>query len=130
MSDINMVVFSGLLGRDPEMKQTASGKTVGNASIACSERYKSGDQYKENTVWIRIVAWERTSEPLVQARKGDKVWVSGKLTSRKYEKDGQEREIWEVVADRIVVMPKPQQQQQRGPAQSARVERPDDEIPF
>jgi single-strand DNA-binding protein len=75
------IIIVGNLGRDPEMRYTASGKAVTSFSVASSREYKgsNGEQVKE-TIWFRISAWDKQAEICSQyLKKGSKVLVEGRL---------------------------------------------------
>jgi len=98
----------GNLGRDPESKFLASGDAVCNFSVAVTESWKdkaSGDK-KEQTTWYRCNAFGKLAEICGQyLKKGSQVLVSGKMQSRKWsDKDGQERESWELKADQMTML--------------------------
>ena len=101
MSDLNSVTLSGNLTRDPELRQTASGKSVVSLRIA----FKT---YPEKSNFIDVTAWEGLGELLAKVySKGDPICLTGGLSTREYEKDGQKRTIVEVVARDVKLPPKP-----------------------
>ena len=86
---VNKVILLGNLGADPEIRNFANGNKVCNLRIATSETWKdrnSGEK-KEKTEWHTVAIF---SEGLVNVaeqylRKGSKVYVEGKLTTRKWQ---------------------------------------------
>lgn len=87
MSDLNKVMIIGRLGRDPELKRTASGQAVANFSVATSEKYtdKSGSKH-ESTEWHNVVAWGKLAEIIEQyVSKGSQIYVEGKLQTRSWD---------------------------------------------
>lgn len=100
MSSVNKVILIGRLGRDPEVRQTGSGKSVANFSIACDETWKdsSGERQKK-TEWVNLVVWGPSVEAFVQPylHKGDLVYAEGKLQTRSWDdKDGNKKYTTEV----------------------------------
>ena len=91
---MNKIIVIGNLGRDPEMRYTASGQSVTSFSIASSRRYttSSGEQ-REETEWFTVNAWGRLADLCNQyLTKGRQVYIEGRLHSRSYEgRDGQMR---------------------------------------
>lgn len=80
----NSIQLLGNLGKDPEVRQTNSGKKVANFSLATSE--KIGDT--TYTDWHDIVAWEKLAEVAEKyLTKGSKIFVQGRLKYQEYEKD-------------------------------------------
>jgi single-strand DNA-binding protein len=101
MSNINTVVLSGRATRDPELRSTQSGTSVGNLGIAV-ERYRGAEQEAEVS-FFDITVWGNFAE-LVAAklRKGDKITVEGRLQQSKWETEsGEKRSKVEVVANQI-----------------------------
>lgn len=98
---LNKVQLIGFLGKDPELKQTQTGMSVANFSVATTERFTGKDgQNQERTEWHRIVAWNKTAENCAQyLKKGSQVYIEGKNSTRKWtDKNGVERYTTEVVA--------------------------------
>lgn len=98
--DLNQVTLIGRLGKDPEIKSFDSGDKVANFSIATSEAWKdkSSGEKKERTEWTNVVVWGPLADVVEKyVSKGDKIFVQGKLQTRKWEKDGVDRYTTEVV---------------------------------
>ena len=98
---INKVILIGNLGADPEVRATQGGNTVTTLSIATSESWRdrnSGEQ-TEKTEWHRVVAFNRQADILAEyVRKGSKLYVEGKLQTRKWQdQSGQDRYTTEVI---------------------------------
>lgn len=94
MAGVNKVIILGRLGADPELRSSPSGVTTCNLSIATSINWtdkNSGDK-KEKTEWHRVVFFGRSAEVIDQyMKKGQQLYVEGRLETSKYEKDGIER---------------------------------------
>ncbi len=105
----NSITLIGNLGKDPEIKQLQSGRSVARFSLATNETYKNqkGDKVT-STQWHTIVAWGKTAETMnTFLKKGKEVIIHGKLTYRSYaDKDGVTRSIPEIVADEFVLLNK------------------------
>ena len=90
---VNKVQLLGNIGKDPEVRETKSGKVV-NLVLATSERYtdKSG-QKQENTEWHNLVVFGKLADVVTKyVKKGDKLYVEGSITTRKWEdKEGNTR---------------------------------------
>jgi single-strand DNA-binding protein len=103
MSSVNKFIGVGNLGQDPTVRYTPSGDAVCNFSIACTEtwRDKATNEKKEQTEWVRIVAYRKLGEICGQyLKKGSSVYVEGKLQTRKWvDKEGVERYTTEVIID-------------------------------
>ena len=99
MSLVNKVILVGNLGQDPEFNDFGEGRTRVKFSLATNESYKDKNGNRaQKTEWHNIVAWGKKAEVINEyLKKGSKIMVEGKLTSRAYEnKDGEKRRIMEV----------------------------------
>ncbi len=107
---LNRVMFIGNLGRDPEIRRLDSGVTVAKFSIATNESYKdkNSGEWITQTEWHDIVMWRGLADRAErQLKKGNMVYVEGKLTHRKYQdKDGIDRYVTEVVANTFRLLEK------------------------
>lgn len=101
---MNKVLLIGRLGRDPEVRYTASGQAVGTLNVATDESYKAQDgQRVEKTEWHRVIVWGKQAEFCGNyLSKGRLVYVEGKLETRKWQdKDGNDRTTTEIRANLI-----------------------------
>ncbi len=100
---LNKVILLGNLGKDPEVKYMPNGNAVANITLATSETWndKSSGEKKEKTEWHRVVFFGKLAEIVGQyLKKGSKIYVEGKLQTRKWQgQDGQDRYTTEVVVD-------------------------------
>ena len=100
---VNKVILVGNLGKDPEIKYTASGAAIANITLATSESWndKQSGEKVEKTEWHRVVAFQRLAEIMGEyLRKGSQVYIEGKLQTRKWQdQNGQDRWTTEVVAN-------------------------------
>ena len=105
----NKVQLIGNLGKDPEIINLESGKTLAKFSIATNESYKNAQGEKvTDTQWHNIIAWGKTAQIVEKfVSKGKEVAVEGKLTTRSWEdKDGMKRYITEVVCSELLMLGK------------------------
>lgn len=111
---MNKLLLIGNIGREPDMQYTPGGKAVTKFSLAVNRVTKSASGEKEkSTDWFNIVAWEKLAETMNQyLHKGDKVYIEGRLTQRKYEdKNGITRYMVEVVASEMEFLTTVQKQE-------------------
>src|SRR6478672_10212935 len=102
---LNKVMLIGNLGKDPEMKYTPSGVPVTSFSLAVSRSWRTPEgENRDETEWFRIVVWQKLAEVCNQyLHKGSKVYIEGRLQSRKWtDQQGVERTAVEVVAQEMV----------------------------
>ena len=104
---VNKVILIGILGRDPEVRTFQNGGKVCNLRIATSETWKDRNtgERREKTEWHSVSI---LSDGLVRVaeqylRKGSKVYIEGKLQTRKWQdQSGQDRYTTEVVLQGLV----------------------------
>jgi len=98
---MNSVFLVGRLGADPEMRQTATGKSVCNLRVATDRANKDG--VKQDPDWHRVVVWDRQAETCERyLEKGRMVAITGRLQHRSWEGDkGEKKFMTEVVAYRV-----------------------------
>ena len=97
----NIVILSGRLTADPEIKTTQNGVSVCSFSIAVERRYKQGEERQAD--FINIVAWRSTAEFVSKHfTKGSMIGIEGSIQTRKYQdRDGNNRTAFEVVANNV-----------------------------
>ncbi len=97
----NLVVLTGRLTADPELKTTANGISVTTFSIAVERRYRSGEERQAD--FINIVAWRQSAEFITKYfKKGNMIGIEGSIQTRRYEdKNGNSRTAFEVVANNV-----------------------------
>ncbi|MBR1808635.1 MAG: single-stranded DNA-binding protein [Paludibacteraceae bacterium] len=122
MSSVNKVILIGNVGNDPEVRYLDRGVAIANFNLATTERgyiMQNGTQVPDRTEWHNIVLFRNLAEWSERyLRKGMKIYVEGKLQTRRWEKDGQQKQRTEIVAENIQVLYRPQQtQQQQHPQQ-------------
>ena len=105
---INKVILVGNLGRDPEVRYTASGAAVTNVTLATSDSWKdkqSGEQ-QERTEWHRVVFFGRLAEIAGEyLKKGRQVYVEGSLRTNKWQdQSGQDRYTTEIIASEMQML--------------------------
>ncbi|MBK1719308.1 single-stranded DNA-binding protein [Thiocystis violacea] len=100
---VNKVILIGNLGADPEVRYMPSGDAVANVRIATSDSWKDRNtgEMQERTEWHNVVFFGKLAEIVKQyVRKGSKIYVEGKLRTRKWQgQDGQDRYTTEIVVD-------------------------------
>ena len=96
---LNVVAVMGRLARDPELRQTMTGKSVAAFRIACDRGYK-GQDGRSQADWLDVVAWDKLAEFVCRYfAKGQMIAVSGRLQTRSYQdKNGNTRTAVEIVA--------------------------------
>lgn len=104
MPNLNIIVLSGRLTRDPELRYTQAGIPVLEMRIANNAFFRrSGGEWTTETTYVNIIAWQALAERTYESiGKGDAVVVTGRIHSHDWEdSDGVKRSQVNVRANRI-----------------------------
>jgi single-strand DNA-binding protein len=108
MASVNKVIIVGNLGRDPEVRYTASGAAICNVSIATTRNWKDKNtgEKMEETEWHRVVFYDRLAEIAGEyLKKGRPVYVEGRLKTRKWQdKEGKDNYTTEIIAQEMQLL--------------------------
>lgn len=99
---MNSVQILGNLARDSELRFTKTGRAVATFTVAATNTYidSTTNETKEQTAFINCVAWGKTGESVGSCKKGERLFVEGRLQTRSYEdSNGQKKYVTEVVAN-------------------------------
>lgn len=97
----NLVVLTGRLTADPELKTTQNGISVTTFSIAVNRNYRAGEE--QQTDFINIVAWRQRAEFITKYfKRGSLIGIEGSIQTRKYQdRNGNNRTAFEVVVNNV-----------------------------
>lgn len=132
---LNRFTGIGNLGKDPETRELPNGGAVTNFSIGITERYtdKSGEK-KEVTEWVNVATFGKLAEIAAKyLKKGQSVYVEGKLKTDSYEKNGEKKYSTKIVANSFEMLGGKRAESPDDKAKRVRdnqVDELDDEIPF
>ena len=104
---VNKVILVATVGRDPEVKYMPSGGAVVNISAATNESWKDKQtgEKKERTEWHKLTFYNRLAEIVGEyVRKGQQIYIEGRLRTRDYEKDGQKHYVTEIMVDEMQML--------------------------
>ena len=105
---VNKVILVGRLGRDPELKYTASGTPFCRFSMATDESWsdKGSGERQERTEWHNIVVWDKLAEICNQyLTKGKLVYIEGSLQTREWDdQEGNKKKTTEIRARDMVML--------------------------
>jgi len=101
--NINRVVLTGNLTRDPELRSTQSGTSVCSLRIACNTRRKtSAGEWVDKPNYFDVTVWGAPGENCARfLAKGRPVAIDGRLEWREYEHDDARRQAVEIIADAV-----------------------------
>jgi single-strand DNA-binding protein len=100
----------GNLGNDPEVRSTTGGNRVASFSLATSRSWNDQQGNKqEKTEWHKCIVWNSKGSQLADiveryVKKGDKIYVEGRIEYRQWEKDGQTRYTTEINVRELLML--------------------------
>ena len=105
-TDLNLCQFIGRLGKDPEIRYTASGDAVASFSIAVNKSWTRGSDKEQRTTWVNVVAFRKLAEIMGKyLRKGSRIYVSGEFSVRTWEdKEGARRYTTEIIPNQMQML--------------------------
>ena len=105
MNSVNLI---GYVTGGIELRYTANGNPVANFGMATNRRYRQGEEVKQETTFVDLVAFNRTAEIAKEyLGKGRPVAIEGRLRFRTWETEGgAKRSKLEVVVNQLHLMPR------------------------
>jgi single-strand DNA-binding protein len=103
-TNINRVVLTGNLTRDPELRSTPSGTSVCSLRVACNTRRKDASgEWVDKPNYFDVTIWGRQGETAAQyLEKGRPVAIDGRLEWREWQdKEGNKRQSVDIIADSV-----------------------------
>jgi single-strand DNA-binding protein len=101
---VNKVILVGNVGQDPKINVTRNGKKMARFSVATSKRWRdeSGERM-ESTTWHNVVVFNDNMAAEVERTigKGSRVYVEGELNNRKWNDDGVEKWMTEIIVSNL-----------------------------
>jgi single-strand DNA-binding protein len=103
MQNLNSVVITGNLTRDPDLRSTGGGTKVCNLRVAVNSRRKNGnDKYVDKPNYFNITVWGRQGESCAEyLAKGRPIAVEGRLDHRERGEGDERREYVSIVAETV-----------------------------
>ena len=105
---VNVAHLIGNVGKDPEVRTTASGQQIASFSLATSQRWKDREGNKqEKTEWHNVVAWGKLADIVARfVTKGSKLYIQGRIGTQSWDdkESGQKRYKTQIVADQMTML--------------------------
>ena len=103
---INKVILIGNIGGDVKIVKTKDGSQIAKASLATSEKYKDKSGNKtEKTEWHNLVFFGKLADVAEKyVKKGDRLYVEGKINTNTYEKDGKTNYFVSIVVNQMQML--------------------------
>jgi single-strand DNA-binding protein len=136
MQNINSVVITGNLTRDPDLRNTNGGTSVANLRVAVNGRRKNGNgEWVDKPNYFNVTVWGAQGESCAEyLAKGRQVAVEGRLDFRERDTDDGHREYVSIVANTVQFLggaPKDETPDEEEPEQAEEAgEEGEDDIPF
>jgi single-strand DNA-binding protein len=138
---LNKVMLIGNVGSDPDVRATSSGTQVAKVSLATNRQWKDGSgQQREKTEWHRLTFFGRLVDVVDQwVKKGDRLYVEGRIEYSETETDGQKRYWTDIVVTEMVMLGSTggggggrggRDQEDYSSSQTVPISEPDDDLPF
>ena len=135
--ELNLIIVSGRLTRDPDIRMTQKGSTVCSFAIANNRSYldPSSNEWKEEVSYMSVTAFGMLADRLKERiKKGTPVIVEGRLVMSEFtDKNGQQRSELRINANRVQVVPTGASTQEAGASASSEesaTEVVEDDVPF
>jgi single-strand DNA-binding protein len=125
MENVNQVVITGNLTRDPELRHTGSGTAVCDMRVAVNARRKKGDEWVDKPNYFDVTSFGARAESHAEhLSKGRPVAVVGRLDWSEWEtKEGGKRQAVQIIADQLQFLGS------RKESEKAADEEPDEPVP-
>ena len=143
---LNKVMLIGNVGNDPDVRTTSSGTPIANMSLATTRTWKDGSgEQKEKTEWHRLTVWGKLVDVVERyVKKGDRLYVEGRIEYSESESDGQKKYWTDVNVFEMLMLGSTGAGDQGGggrgggfqgdsspaPAPAPPISEPDDDLPF
>jgi single-strand DNA-binding protein len=105
---VNKVFLLGNVGKDPEIRSTASGMTVASLTLATADRQKDAQgNWADKTEWHNLVCFQRTAEVVRDyVKKGTQLFIEGKIQTRSWDdkESGQKRYKTEILVNELTLL--------------------------
>lgn len=129
---LNRVTLIGNVGTDPDVRATASGARIAKFSLATNRTWKdSAGGTQEKTEWHRLACFGRLVDVVEQwVKKGDKLYVEGRIEYSETESDGQKRYWTDVVVNELIMLGGDGAPREQQPAPAGATDGTDSDLPF
>ena len=104
---LNKIMLIGRLVADPEVRFTPTGKQTSNFRIAVDRNFKQNNEWKKDTLFVRVVTWEALAKRVSDfIKKGNLVFLEGRLQIQASEKNGQKTWFTDIIANSVILLEK------------------------
>lgn len=130
MASVCTVHLIGNIGKDPEVRYSAAGKPITNASLATTSRRKKDGEMVETTEWHKLVFFDKLAEIVGEhVTKGSMIYVEGTIKYEKFiNKNGVEVNTTQIVCDEMTILKRPENKEK--PVKYEGLPKDEDDVPF
>ena len=130
MASVCTVHLIGNIGKEPEVRYSAAGKPIANASLATTSRRKKDGEMVETTEWHKLVFFDKLAEIVGEhVTKGSMIYVEGTIKYEKFiNKNGVEVNTTQIVCDEMTILKRPENKEK--PVKYEGLPKDEDDIPF
>jgi single-strand DNA-binding protein len=127
-----LFLTNATLGKDPEIRETNTGKKVASFSVAVNEYYTQSGEKKKITDWFNCVAWDHHAVNAEKyLKKGSVINIVGKVKTRSYDdKDGNKKYVTEVLVGEMEFVSTGKKDEKPQEPQVSNVVDESDDLPF
>lgn len=132
MASVCTVHLIGNIGKDPEVRFSAAGKPIANASLATTSRRKKDGEMVETTEWHKLVFFDKLAEIVGEhVTKGSMIYVEGTIKYEKFiNKNGVEVNTTQIVCDEMTILKRSENKEKPKYEGLPQLEDDDSSIPF
>lgn len=107
---LNKVMLIGRLASEPEVRFTQNGAQTANFRLAVDRNFKQGEEWKKDTLFVRVVVWSLLAKKVADNfKKGNLVYIEGRLSITATEKNGQKTWFTDIIANSAIKLEKKQE---------------------
>lgn len=135
---VNIIIISGRLTRDVDLRYTPTGTPVANMSIAFDRNYQKNGEWVQDTSFMDVTVWSNLGERCAtELHKGSPILIEGYLQTRTYtDRNNNNRKVAEIVARRVNFLEKSDsyqnqpKEQKKDQTEELKADVTDDDVPF
>lgn len=132
MASVCKVHLVGNIGKDPEVRYSAAGKPIANASLATTSKRKNKEgEMVETTEWHKLTFFDKLAEIVGEyVKKGSLIYVEGTIKYEKFiNKNGVEVNTTQIICNEMTILKRAENKEKPEHYQGL-PKLDDDDIPF
>lgn len=135
MNDTNLVILTGGVTQEVDLKYSQKGTSIANINLAVTGSFKQGNEWKDRVDYFYVTVFGKTAENCKEYLvKGSQILVEGSLRLEQWEKDGKKQSKVGIIANKVQFLSKPKGDKKQAPPVETlaknMIDSDGDEIPF